>query len=58
VVEIRNTTNSIEGGELAMRVLGRVCFRGSFQFEFFFVFSFLLPLFLLFVGFAVFSSSR
>jgi hypothetical protein len=41
-----------------MRVLGRVCFRGSFQFEFFFVFSFLLPLFLLFVGFAVFSSSR
>jgi hypothetical protein len=41
-----------------MRVLGRVCFRGSFHFEFFFVFSFLLPLFLLFVGFAVFSSSK
>jgi hypothetical protein len=58
VVEKRNMINYIQGGELALRVLGGVCFRGSFEFELFFVFSFGWPLFLPFVGFAVCSSSR
>jgi hypothetical protein len=35
-------------------VLGGVYFRGSFEFELFLGFSFGLPLFLSFVGFAVF----
>jgi hypothetical protein len=50
--------NSTLGGELVFRVLGGVCFRGSFEFELFFAFSFGLPLFLPFVGFMVFPSSR
>jgi hypothetical protein len=37
-----------------LRVLGGVCFRGSFEFELFFAFSFGLPLFLPFVGFTFF----
>jgi hypothetical protein len=45
-------------GELALRVLGRVCFRGSFEFELFFTFCFGLPLFLPFAGFTGFPSSR
>jgi hypothetical protein len=49
--------NSTKGEELALRVLGGVCFRGSFEFDFFY-FSFGLPLFLPFIGFAVFLSSR
>jgi hypothetical protein len=45
--------NSTKGGELALRVLGGVCFRGSFEFELFFA----LLLFLLFIGFSDFPSS-
>jgi hypothetical protein len=39
-------------------VLREVYFTGSFEFELFFSFSFGLPLFLPFVGFAGFPSSR
>jgi hypothetical protein len=38
VVESRNMINSTYGGELALRELGGVCFRGSFEFEIFFCF--------------------
>jgi hypothetical protein len=30
--------NYTKGGDLALRVLGGVCFRGSFEFELFFAF--------------------
>jgi hypothetical protein len=50
--------NSTQGGEFALRVLDEVCFKGSFEFDLFFVFYFGLPLFFSFVGFAVFPSSR
>jgi hypothetical protein len=50
--------NSTKGRELALRVLGEVCFWGSFEFEHFFALSFGLPLFLPFVGFVVLPSSR
>jgi hypothetical protein len=43
---------------LALRVLGRVCFRGSFDFKLFFVLSMGLSLFVPFIGFAIFYSSR
>jgi hypothetical protein len=39
-------------------VLGEVYFRGSFEFELFYSFSFCLQLFLPFVDFAIFPSSR
>jgi hypothetical protein len=38
-------------------VLGEIYFRGSSEFELFFAFFFGLPLFLAFVGFAIFPSS-
>jgi hypothetical protein len=38
VVERRNIVKSILGRELALRVLGRVCIKGSFDFELFFAF--------------------
>jgi hypothetical protein len=45
-----------------MRVLGGVDFRGSFEFEFdfklFFSLSLVLPFFVSFVGFVIFSFSR
>jgi hypothetical protein len=39
VVERRNMTKFYIRGELALRVSGGVCFRGCFELEFFFAFS-------------------